>query len=607
MGDNICGFCHTGEENVKICGPLHKDVSDGKSICAHHKCMQYSALLVQYKTDGFGGFKKSDVAKEIRRGAKLSCAICKNDKSKKYKKGATSGCALASCKKTFHYLCVANNPQTMAKRYRVAAGDKVVILYRVFCCQKHEQKYKETLSADDIVGRNQSSDEEDNGVGKSNSKSSDSEDEPVSKKQRVSGSKDSDHDSDKHIETYSSPMTAAEVITHSSPMTAAEVITQTQEQYSELLRKKKKEDKEESICKTSSNDDELTEDFNSSNEPVISAGSSDTEVITSTTMAGDRYNVVIPSKLEGIDIKSLCAKAGCVEDSYLVWPRKNISTGLASKHMPYVMFNLASRLSKQDSAGIRNVFEDTNVFQYDSMISMHSLLIGDNIYKQLFSLCDKVNCKYEREVCRLFPDPDNAYCLILTLTSAFIAQHEIWSAVNVFRWTSSTVFCQHPQKKSPSTSPNQETQILLEWLKPQLKKKSCELSSYPVETTLCLNKAPKISPVAREIEFHLQTASQGLATDVVKVLILRKVDRSIVQFKPYMRAVLENFLTENRQHECFCVIEVLPTDGVVFRSDVVPACAPQGGQLKVDVYTAFNPQERQPSCIVVHKPGPLPE
>ena len=101
------------------------------------------------------------------------------------------------------------------------------------------------VAADDIVGRNQSSDEEDNGVGKSNSKSSDSEDEPVSKKQRVSGSKDSDHDSDKHIETYSSPMTAAEVITHSSPMTAAEVITQTQEQYSELLRKKKKEDKEE--------------------------------------------------------------------------------------------------------------------------------------------------------------------------------------------------------------------------------------------------------------------------------------------------------------------------------------------------------------------------
>jgi hypothetical protein len=58
------------------------------------------------------------------------CALCKVDKNKKYKKGATSGCAWASCRKTFHYLCVSMNPKTVAKRYRVAAGDKVVILYR---------------------------------------------------------------------------------------------------------------------------------------------------------------------------------------------------------------------------------------------------------------------------------------------------------------------------------------------------------------------------------------------------------------------------------------------------------------------------------------------
>lgn len=32
---------------------------------------QYSALLVQYKTDGFGGFKKNEVYKEINRGRKL--------------------------------------------------------------------------------------------------------------------------------------------------------------------------------------------------------------------------------------------------------------------------------------------------------------------------------------------------------------------------------------------------------------------------------------------------------------------------------------------------------------------------------------------------------
>ena len=34
---------------------------------------QYSACLVQYKTDSFGGFKKQEVMKEIKRGSRLVC------------------------------------------------------------------------------------------------------------------------------------------------------------------------------------------------------------------------------------------------------------------------------------------------------------------------------------------------------------------------------------------------------------------------------------------------------------------------------------------------------------------------------------------------------
>jgi len=39
MDESKCGFCHTGEENVSICGLLHKDSLDSKIISAHHKCM----------------------------------------------------------------------------------------------------------------------------------------------------------------------------------------------------------------------------------------------------------------------------------------------------------------------------------------------------------------------------------------------------------------------------------------------------------------------------------------------------------------------------------------------------------------------------------------
>ncbi|KAH3863691.1 hypothetical protein DPMN_026681 [Dreissena polymorpha] len=105
-------------------------------------------------------------------------------------------------------------------------------------------------------------------------KSSGYEDEPVNKKQRVSGCKDSDHDSNKHNETH-------------SPMSAAEAFTQAQEEYSELLREKRKTMMKDNICKTFSNGDDLTEDINSSNDPVMSAGSSGTEGITSTSLAGD--------------------------------------------------------------------------------------------------------------------------------------------------------------------------------------------------------------------------------------------------------------------------------------------------------------------------------
>ena len=59
-----------------------------------------------------------------------TCFICKADKKKKMKSGATSGCALASCRKTYHYLCVSLNPKTVAKRYRVDAAGKIRVLYR---------------------------------------------------------------------------------------------------------------------------------------------------------------------------------------------------------------------------------------------------------------------------------------------------------------------------------------------------------------------------------------------------------------------------------------------------------------------------------------------
>lgn len=82
------------------------------------------------------------------------------------------------------------------------------------------------FAADDIVGKNYSSGEEDDGDD-ADKESSDSEAEPPSKQRKLSTPP---------VET-------------SPPMTASEVINETQEQYKEILRKKKNpQNKKYSIC-----------------------------------------------------------------------------------------------------------------------------------------------------------------------------------------------------------------------------------------------------------------------------------------------------------------------------------------------------------------------
>ena len=125
MEKATCGFCHrdNSQDIEKVCGNLHVEKLNGKYIAAHHKCLQYSAQLIQYKFDSFGGFKLDKVLEEIKRGKFLKCAICKPRKGngKKSKdgynvNGATAGCALKACQKTYHYCCAFSDPTAITKR-----------------------------------------------------------------------------------------------------------------------------------------------------------------------------------------------------------------------------------------------------------------------------------------------------------------------------------------------------------------------------------------------------------------------------------------------------------------------------------------------------------
>ncbi|XP_060064171.1 uncharacterized protein LOC132544570 [Ylistrum balloti] len=144
----VCNFCRQGDEEAsQLCGKLHVEkIGDGQIVAAHHKCMQYSAGLVQYKFDHFGGFKIDKVQGELKRGGFIKCHICKNDKTRKRKcNRATSGCAVKTCRKSFHYYCAKKSDKCITKRMlvRYKLSDEERVLYRVFCCQDHEKYFKE--------------------------------------------------------------------------------------------------------------------------------------------------------------------------------------------------------------------------------------------------------------------------------------------------------------------------------------------------------------------------------------------------------------------------------------------------------------------------------
>eukprot|EP00105_Crassostrea_gigas_P042412 XP_019926560.1 PREDICTED: uncharacterized protein LOC105337152 isoform X2 [Crassostrea gigas] len=171
--DIKCGFCHLGVEAEPVCGKLHVH-HDNKNTSAHQKCMQYSADLVQYKFTSFGGFKIDKVEKEIRRGKRLKCSICKTDRSRQGKwLGATSGCAISNCSKTFHYYCAKRDGVAITKRMEVRylKENSTIIMYRVFCGPDHYEQFKSNKGAlkkqhlvRNCSDEEQGSDDEDNAV-----------------------------------------------------------------------------------------------------------------------------------------------------------------------------------------------------------------------------------------------------------------------------------------------------------------------------------------------------------------------------------------------------------------------------------------------------------
>ncbi|KAL5018776.1 hypothetical protein ScPMuIL_004498 [Solemya velum] len=180
----MCGFCRLGTEPniLKICGQFHtQKLDNGKIMAAHHKCMQYSAQLIQYKSTVFGGFKIDKVQKEINRGKHMKCHLCKMQK-KRNPNGATAGCAVPTCPRTFHFPCANSDKVVITKRMQVKMKESNLtrVLYRVFCCQTHLDAYTEKHIKEEMkeaVGLDSSEDDVDDDAADDAADDDDADDE----------------------------------------------------------------------------------------------------------------------------------------------------------------------------------------------------------------------------------------------------------------------------------------------------------------------------------------------------------------------------------------------------------------------------------------------
>lgn len=237
-----------------------------------------------------------------------------------------------------------------------------------------------------------------------------------------------------------------------------------------------------------------------------------------------------------------------------------------------------------------------SVEQYECLYSLNDQ--SENMESRLEELSNTINTKYKTTVSRMLKINDNFFILLLSLPNSMLGVHDLWSVLNMYQWTKCTLM---PSYSTKQLRPFPEKKIVINWLLPRLHNKSVELNVYPREETLRLDHANKVLYVAREVEFKLETISQNLlAKSLVKVLILRKINREVVNFKCYLHKLIEQFFSLNAEHECYCVVDILPTDSIHMLEDVIPTGVSRLIGQGLRVYSAFNPSDVPVSCLILY-------
>ena len=220
-----------------------------------------------------------------------------------------------------------------------------------------------------------------------------------------------------------------------------------------------------------------------------------------------------------------------------------------------------------------------------------------------FSIVDdlsEINSKSERKVGWLI-DKDSLRVLVIYLYSDIPTHRHLVSSLQetLYVWNEAmTIKHVSGQKK-----PKEELEKLLKWLRSKL---VCSYHTDIYPSRQCLFPMEKIlyseqysCSVTADLINELTDLRRRLSLDSnteLSILGIDGVNREVLRFKTFLKKAIVTFSNDSLCKEIFFIVSVERSDEIDTLSDLVPANL----ITRSKVFTAFNPEKVQPSCILMH-------
>ena len=202
----------------------------------------------------------------------------------------------------------------------------------------------------------------------------------------------------------------------------------------------------------------------------------------------------------------------------------------------------------------------------------------------------------------LLLDKDTFKVLVIYLYSDIPThRHLISSSLEtLYRWNSTTSL----RRMSEHSKRNEEYDKLFKWFQNKLVC-SYHTDIYPTRQAVfpmekILYSEQYSSSVTTNLESELTNLRRKFfpkSDSEILLLCIDGANRKIVQFKAFVKKAIEMFTVyDSMNKEIFFIVSVVKSDQIDTVSDLVPDSLIR----KTSVFTAFNPEKVQSSCIIIH-------